>query len=183
MGWLRLVGSLKLYVSFAKEPYKRDYSAKETSILRSLLLVATPYLAVSFLKSASNLRLLCVLQCVLQRVAACHSVSWMVLRWAQLSFHKSATNCRAFMHRKRSPRAFTTVQNAVTHCRARHHAATMRLRRLTRKEVSLFKYMHAKKDICKHVCIYTHIICIHAYVHAPIYTHISEFTCMYTYTC
>jgi len=25
MGWLRLVGSLKLQVSFAKEPYKRDY--------------------------------------------------------------------------------------------------------------------------------------------------------------
>ena len=24
VGWLRLVGSLKLYVSFAKEPYKRD---------------------------------------------------------------------------------------------------------------------------------------------------------------
>ena len=24
MGWLRLVGSLKLLVSFAKEPYKRD---------------------------------------------------------------------------------------------------------------------------------------------------------------
>jgi len=30
MAWLRLVGSLKLYVSFAKEPYKREYSAKET---------------------------------------------------------------------------------------------------------------------------------------------------------
>ena len=25
MGWLRLVGSLKIYVSFAKEPYKRDH--------------------------------------------------------------------------------------------------------------------------------------------------------------
>ena len=25
MGWLRLAGSLKLQVSFAKEPYKRDY--------------------------------------------------------------------------------------------------------------------------------------------------------------
>jgi len=24
MGWLRLVGSLKLYVSFATDPYKRD---------------------------------------------------------------------------------------------------------------------------------------------------------------
>jgi len=26
MGWLRLVGSLKLQISFAKEPYKRDYT-------------------------------------------------------------------------------------------------------------------------------------------------------------
>jgi len=26
MGWLWLVGSFKLYVSFAKEPYKRDYT-------------------------------------------------------------------------------------------------------------------------------------------------------------
>ena len=25
MGWLRLVGSIKLWVSFAKEPCKRDY--------------------------------------------------------------------------------------------------------------------------------------------------------------
>jgi len=30
MWWLRLVGSIKLKVSFAKEPYKRDTSAKET---------------------------------------------------------------------------------------------------------------------------------------------------------
>jgi len=31
MGWLGLVGSLGLWVSFATEPYKRDlYSAKET---------------------------------------------------------------------------------------------------------------------------------------------------------
>jgi len=45
MGWLRLVGSLTLYVSFAKEPYKRDYVLqKRHLILRSLLIVATPYL-------------------------------------------------------------------------------------------------------------------------------------------
>jgi len=30
IGWLRIVGSLKLQVSFAKGPNKRDYSAKET---------------------------------------------------------------------------------------------------------------------------------------------------------
>ena len=43
MGWLRLVGSLKLHVSFAKETYKRDYILqKRPIILRSLQVVATP---------------------------------------------------------------------------------------------------------------------------------------------
>jgi len=44
MGWLRLVGFLKLYVSFVTEPYKRDdILQKRHAILRSLLIVATPY--------------------------------------------------------------------------------------------------------------------------------------------
>jgi len=43
--WLRLVGSLKLYFSFAKEPYERDdILQKRPIILRSLLIVATPYI-------------------------------------------------------------------------------------------------------------------------------------------
>jgi len=43
MVWLRLVGSLKSLVSFAKEPYKRDnILQKRPIILRSLLIVATP---------------------------------------------------------------------------------------------------------------------------------------------
>jgi len=47
MGWLRLVGSLELQVSFAKEPYKRDYVLqKRPIILRRLFIVATPYLLV-----------------------------------------------------------------------------------------------------------------------------------------
>ena len=38
VGWLRLVGSWKLWVSFAKEPYKKDYILqKRPTILRSLL--------------------------------------------------------------------------------------------------------------------------------------------------
>ena len=37
--WKVFVGSLKLYVSFAKEPYKRDYILqKRPIILRSLLM-------------------------------------------------------------------------------------------------------------------------------------------------
>ena len=45
MGWLRLVGSLKLQVSFAKETYKRDDILQKRPIIltwRSLLIVATP---------------------------------------------------------------------------------------------------------------------------------------------
>ena len=61
MGWLRLVGSLKLRVSFAKEPYKRDpYSPKRRIILRSLLIVATPYLRQDMgYVSLENIVLLC----------------------------------------------------------------------------------------------------------------------------
>ena len=43
MGWLRLVGSLKTYVSFAKEPFERDdILQKRRVFLRSLLITATP---------------------------------------------------------------------------------------------------------------------------------------------
>jgi len=43
MGWLRLVGSIKLWVSFAKEFYKRDdILQKRLKILSILLTVATP---------------------------------------------------------------------------------------------------------------------------------------------
>ena len=44
MWCLRLVGSLKVGVFFAKEPYKRDdILQKRTIIFRSLIIVATPY--------------------------------------------------------------------------------------------------------------------------------------------
>jgi len=47
MGWLRLVGSLKLQVSFAKESHKRDdILQKRPTILRSLLIEATPYVLI-----------------------------------------------------------------------------------------------------------------------------------------
>ena len=53
IGWLRLVGSLKLKVSFVKEPYKRDHILqKRPIILRSLHIVATPYVTFCKLSSA-----------------------------------------------------------------------------------------------------------------------------------
>ena len=44
MGWLWLVGSNKLQVSFAKEPYTRDHILQKRPIIESILLtVAIPY--------------------------------------------------------------------------------------------------------------------------------------------
>jgi len=44
MGWLRVEDSLKLQVSFAKEPYKRDdILQKRPIILRSLLIIPALY--------------------------------------------------------------------------------------------------------------------------------------------
>ena len=44
MGWLRLVGSIKLWVSFAEyHLFYRAFLQKRPIILRSLLVEATPY--------------------------------------------------------------------------------------------------------------------------------------------
>ena len=44
MGWLWLVGSIKLWISFAKEPYQRDDILQKRHIISSILLtVATAY--------------------------------------------------------------------------------------------------------------------------------------------
>jgi len=44
MGWLWLVGFSKIWVSFAKEPYKRHHILQKIPLFgRSLLIIATPY--------------------------------------------------------------------------------------------------------------------------------------------
>ena len=49
MGWLGLVGSIKLQVSFAKEPHKTDcILQKRPVVLKSLLIAATPYIKTLF---------------------------------------------------------------------------------------------------------------------------------------
>jgi len=49
MGWVELVGSIQLYVSFAQEPYKRDnILQKRFRILLILLTVAPPYQIIHY---------------------------------------------------------------------------------------------------------------------------------------
>jgi len=56
MGWLRLVGSIKLQVSFAKyHLFYRALLQKRPIILRSLLIAATPYIQRYIRLSEMNL--------------------------------------------------------------------------------------------------------------------------------
>ena len=67
MRWLRLVGSLESWVSFAKEPYKRDDILQKRHIVwKSLLIAATPYLSLSLSFDLSiSISLSLVLSCLL----------------------------------------------------------------------------------------------------------------------
>jgi len=65
IGWLWLVGSSAFRVSFAKEPYKRDYILhKRHLILRNLLILATPY------------QMTIVLSCDNYYISRFHQASW-----------------------------------------------------------------------------------------------------------
>jgi len=43
MGWLRSVGSIELYVSFAQEPYKKDNILQKRPTILSILLTEPPH--------------------------------------------------------------------------------------------------------------------------------------------
>ena len=79
MGWLRLAGSLKLYVSFAKEPYKTDcILQKRRIILRSLLIVGTSQLHLSvsvFVITCMYALRITVLHCVALCCTVLHCVA------------------------------------------------------------------------------------------------------------
>ena len=70
MGWLRLVGSLKLQVSFAEyRLFYRALSQKRPIILRSLLIVATPYLTFICIRYRNMYRNMSVLyKCMQKRI-------------------------------------------------------------------------------------------------------------------
>ena len=93
-----LVGSLKLSVSFAKEPYKRDYILqKRPIILRSLLIVATPYECVHALNAYA-----CV--CVCQQACCWNGHLRIVCR--NIAVQCSVMKCDAVMCARENARCW-----------------------------------------------------------------------------
>jgi len=94
MGWLRLVGSSKLDVSFAE--YRLFYRAllqKRPIILRSLLMVATAY----------------------------HTHLFTVSDTMQHTATHTATHCNTLQH---TATHCNTLQHTATHCNTLQHTAT-----------------------------------------------------------
>ena len=103
MGWrLQLVGSLKLQVSTAKEPYKRDYILqKRLIILWSLLIEATPQYCSSTQVYLSNISYTSVMKIQMYQVYI-HGTGWRRLIGSlelQIIFHQRATKYRSLLRK------------------------------------------------------------------------------------
>jgi len=91
MGWLRLVGSLKLQVSFAEHSlFYRALLQKRPIILRSLLLEATPYSAL--------LKSVCACVCVCVRVRATLVIGLLCKRDTDVGPYTSAEEPHICVH-------------------------------------------------------------------------------------
>jgi len=123
MGWLRLVGSLKLQVSFAE--YSLFYRAllqKRPIILRSLLTKATPY-STHQDKHTPHIRVsytyvhtprIRVLQCVLQCGAVCCSMLRSVAVCCSIDTH-TTHSCVLYICVTSCVKHMTYVSHHVTH--------------------------------------------------------------------
>ena len=87
-GGLRWVGALKLQVSFAKEPYKRDdILQKRPTILRHILIVSTPFIKWHRCHDNSSLQQNIYFTC--SKRARTHTISLSLYRY--LHFPKNFT--------------------------------------------------------------------------------------------
>jgi len=110
MGWLQLVGSIKLQVSFAKEPYKRDYILQKRPIILSILLtVSTPYLCCD--------EILC--NTLQHTVTPCNTLLYGVD--VEDKCHLTRTHCNTLQH---TATHCNTLQHTATHCNTLQHTAT-----------------------------------------------------------
>ena len=111
MGCLRLVGSLKLQVSFAKETSKRDdVLQKRPIILRSLLIEATQYLSDAPQTPLQS-----------RVIYSYTSITCVYIHCSTLQH--TATHCNTLQH---TATRCNTLQHAATHCNTLEHTLDTR---------------------------------------------------------
>ena len=118
MRWLRLVGSLKLHVSFAKESYKRDdILQKRPRIVRSLLVVATLFLFLFTTVFLSLPHTHTTHHTHIQHIT--HTYNMRAMLAVHVHIHRTHTNTRIHTHTHTHTHAHTH-----THTRTRAHTHT-----------------------------------------------------------
>ena len=115
MGWLRWVGSLKLQVSFAKEPYKQDdILQKRPVISRNLLIVATPCIR----KYATSRYGVAMISRLLKIWSLCCRISSLLYD----SFAEESYNCKEPTNRSPPTPAHVTERESFCACVQIQHA-------------------------------------------------------------
>jgi len=160
MGWLQLVGSSKIQVSFAKKPCKRDYILQKRPIfLRSLLIVATPYIFVCLCWGV------CICVCVYVHAhiftfvyfaPLCHYHKPFSLRWQLLAYgsvlQSVAVRCRVL-------RCVSVCCRQVTHIS--RVLPTSQPSSLQNICIRMSKYFFVYECVSDYSCIYVIHECVH----------------------
>ena len=167
VGQLRLVGSLKLQISFAKEPYKRDDTLqRRRMILRSLLIIATPYKAAKtqsmpYLYRSFSAKETCDQWLFCEKTPATEGILWV---FATLQHN---TNYRAALHKM-------TYKNRHPLGLQQNTSVYLQVLATKTKTYSAFQRI----CVCLYECIYT---CIqhtweHSYMQVCIYVYMKTKT-------
>ena len=129
MGWLRLVGCLKIYVSLQNIGlFCRALLQKRPIFLRSQIIVATPYVGMRHAATHCN---------TLQHVSThCNTLQ------------HTATLCNTLQH---SATHCNTLQHTATHCNTLQHTATLCNTRCLHA-VQLSSMMTPRKNPCDIIC-------------------------------
>jgi len=177
MGWLRLVGSLISWVSFAKEPYKRDdILQKRPIILRSLLIACLPSPSHCFIQLWNGTFLWKERHMTHCYRVSCHAFVWRVTWCFLMQWH--VTYPFADMSR-------ILLQTChVFFCRHPHLQAIDKEPHISAMEIYIHKKWFMSQSVlnstkfalfppppsymCVNLCMYIHIY-VHAYMYIYIY--------------
>jgi len=177
MRWLRLVGSIKLQVCFAKEPYQRDYILQKRPIIISILLtIATPYH-----------------KCIICMYSLLHLECHFFILKSQLKFlfSRSLLPCSV---EKRPRRLRLQIQiDCHSNCnrlciqtRRRKCVIRIYINSNTCICIHSLKYLHSYTCICMHSWKHTHYLLLQVFNSAMynkwyVYTTNNMYECVYVY--
>jgi len=182
MGWLRLVGSLKLWVTFAKEPYKRDYILQKRPMI---------YFSIYVCDTAqSYLRFETATHCNTLQHTATHCDTLRHTTTHCDTLRHTATHCDTLQHTaahcdtmRHTATHCDTLRHTAPHCGTLQHTATLSYVRLVLQHFRTCDLFAVVDKTTSFAHIYTHL-CVYTYMCATcIYIHVCVCVCVRIWFC